>query len=90
MEPPSYVDLVASVTMSNSNDTAKWRGYLSPLSTGLMVVNGMCFGGSLVLLAVGKGPVLLTISKGLMLPWGRERGAGGGEEAEGRRVGGEF
>ena len=52
--------------MSSPDDGAKWRGYLSPLSIGLMVVNGICFGGSLVLLAVGKGSVLLAIGSGLM------------------------
>ncbi|MCL5742635.1 MAG: hypothetical protein M1541_01720 [Acidobacteria bacterium] len=47
---------------------AGWREYLSPLRLTLLAVNGVCFGGSLVLLALGNasGPVIvLTIGTGL-------------------------
>lgn len=47
---------------------AGWRAYLSPLRLTLLAANGVCFGGLLVLLALGKasGPVIvLTIGTGL-------------------------
>lgn len=47
---------------------AGWHAYLSPLRLTLLAVNGVCFGGLLVLLALGKasGPVIvLTIGTGL-------------------------
>ncbi len=45
-----------------------WREYLSPLKLVLLAVNGVCFGGLIVLLALGKasgGVVVLTIGTGL-------------------------
>ena len=47
-----------------------WREYLSPLKLILLSVNALCFGGCLVLLALGSagGPmVLLTVGTGLSL-----------------------
>ncbi len=45
-----------------------WREYLSPLKLALLAVNGVCFGGFIVLLALGKASgevVVLTIGTGL-------------------------
>ncbi len=45
-----------------------WREYLSPLKLALLAVNGVCFGGLIVLLALGKVSgevVFLTIATGL-------------------------
>jgi hypothetical protein len=50
---------------SKRRTSTRW---LSPLMLGVMVVNAICFGGLLVLLALGKssGPViLLTVGVGL-------------------------
>jgi predicted NBD/HSP70 family sugar kinase len=47
---------------------SEWREYLSPLQLTLLAINAVCFGGCLVLLAIGAGDgplVLLTIGTGL-------------------------
>lgn len=47
---------------------AGWRAYVSPPRRTFLAVNGVCFGGLLVLLALGRasGPVIvLTIGTGL-------------------------
>ena len=46
----------------------EWREYLSPLLITLLAINTICFGGFIVLLAIGAGGgplVLLTIGTGL-------------------------
>ena len=44
----------------------EWKGFLSPLQISLLAINGVCFGGSIVLLALGKGSVLLALGTGGM------------------------
>lgn len=49
------------------------RGYLSPLRISLLAVNGVCFGGLLVLLILGRGngpAVLAAVGAGLSLAGG--------------------
>jgi len=56
--------------MAEENARDCCRGWLSPLKLTLLVINAICFGGCLVLLAVKNADVplvLLTISVGLML-----------------------
>ena len=55
-------------TTSKSNSS--WSEWLSPLKITLLVVYAICFGGCIVLLAVGRGGgplILLTIATGLSL-----------------------
>ena len=45
-----------------------WRHWISPLKITLLAVNGVCFGGCIVLLAVGVASaplIVLTIATGL-------------------------
>jgi hypothetical protein len=54
--------------MSAKSERQDWRQWLSPLRLSLLVINAICFGGCLVLLALGRvgGPlVLLTVAVGL-------------------------
>ena len=56
--------------MSTDNSKSCWLEYLSPLKLTLLGVNAVCFGGCLVLLALGSasGPlVLLAIGTGFCL-----------------------
>ena len=56
--------------MTTKNATDCRAVWLSPLRVTLLVINAVCFGACLVLLAAGKGGgpvVLLTIGTGLML-----------------------
>jgi len=56
--------------MTNDSSEKSWREYLSPLKLSLLVVNAVCFGALLVVLALGtlSGPlVLITIATGLSL-----------------------
>jgi heme A synthase len=59
--------------MANDSSEKSWRVYLSPLRLSLLIVNAVCFGGLLVVLALGtpSGPlVVLTIATGLSLSAG--------------------
>jgi hypothetical protein len=50
--------------------STSWRDWLSPLKITLLAINAVCFGGCVVLLALGtvSGPlVLLTVGTGLSL-----------------------
>ncbi|MCL4180217.1 MAG: hypothetical protein KJ072_21050 [Verrucomicrobia bacterium] len=50
--------------------STSWRDWMSPVRITLLAVNAVCFGGCVVLLALGtaSGPlVLLTIGTGLSL-----------------------
>jgi hypothetical protein len=54
--------------MSDDARVDCWRAYLSPLKVSLLAVNAICFGGCVVLLALGSGGgplVLLTVGTGL-------------------------
>jgi hypothetical protein len=42
-----------------------WRTFLSPFSLTLLAINAVCFGACIVLLALGRPQVLLTIGTGL-------------------------
>ena len=45
-----------------------WREWISPLKLSLLVINAICFGGCIVLLATGASSgtlVILTIATGL-------------------------
>ena len=56
--------------MANDRSEKSWLVYLSPLRLSLLIVNAVCFGGLLVLLALGtpSGPLVgLTIATGLSL-----------------------
>ena len=49
---------------------SSWSEWLSPLKITLLVINAVCFGACIVLLAVGRGSgplILLTIATGLSL-----------------------
>jgi hypothetical protein len=57
----------------SDKDMKCWRKWLSPLELTLLVINAVCFGGLVVLLALGSGNgplVLLTIATGLSLTAG--------------------
>lgn len=59
--------------MSDDAKSDGWRDFLSPLKLSLLVVNAVCFGGCVVLLALGRsgGPLVLgTVGTGLMLAAG--------------------
>jgi len=59
--------------MSDDAKLDGWRDFLSPLKLSLLVINAVCFGGTVVLLAMGRegGPlVLLTVATGLSLAAG--------------------
>jgi hypothetical protein len=56
--------------MENDGKDISWSDYISPLKLSLLAVNAVCFGGFIVLLALGKssGPLVgMTIATGLML-----------------------
>lgn len=53
----------------DNKDKNRYIKYLSPFHLSLLAINGICFGGCLVLLAVKgvSGPlILLTIASGLL------------------------
>ncbi len=54
--------------MAAETDPGGWSDWLSPVRLTLITINAVCFGGCLVLLALGRasGPlVLLTVAVGL-------------------------
>jgi hypothetical protein len=57
-------------TEMNSATKDNWQQWISPLRITLLMINAFCFGGLIVLLALGGGSgstVVLTIGVGLML-----------------------
>lgn len=53
---------------THEKSNPSWHEWLSPLKIILLAINAVCFGGCIVLVAVGRGGgplILLTIATGL-------------------------